>query len=277
MILNLRNYGLPFGILIFIFGVIYNRVLKLPKRVRQMRKMMNALRKGKVPKPVDDVLSRREMVANLFDDTMKALEITTTPERVAEYGIIVDVPEMGELLIQLAILTRISAEELEDFRRDISKMRVSEQAAFVKEVINQEALRVARQDRRPYDEVLEDIATQARRRLIGDDIIAVSEIDSSMIDAEPLVLTKEKPKIEFDEPPSEVDDTAEPKEDEPPVKHREYMKAYEVEELRMELEARGMPREEVMVIVEQAKTLPRDLVEDLIKSLVGEKKKDEHR
>jgi hypothetical protein len=274
LIINLRNYGLPFGILIFIFGVIYNRVLKLPKRVRQMRKMINAVRKGKVPKPVDDVFSRREMVANLFDDTMKALEITTTPERVPEYGIIVDVPEMGELLIQLAILTRLSAEELEDFRRDISKMRVSEQAAFVKEVINQEALRVARLDRRPYEEVLEDIATQARRRLIGDDIIAMAEIDSSMLDPEPLVLTEEKPKIEFDEPPSEADEPAEPKEDEPPVIVREYMKAYEIEELRIELEARGMPRDEVMVILEQAKTLPRELVDDLIKSLVGEKKED---
>ena len=76
------GYGVPFGILILIFGVIYNRVLKLPKRVRQMRKMINAVRKGKVPKPVDDVLSRREMVASLYDDTMKSLEITTSPEHV---------------------------------------------------------------------------------------------------------------------------------------------------------------------------------------------------
>ena len=174
-----------------------------------MRKMINALRKGKVPKPVDDVFSRREMVANLFDDTMRDLEITTTPEQVPEYAIIVDVPEMGELLIQLAILTRLTAEELEDFRRDIAKMRVSEQAAFVKEVINQEALRVARQDRRSYEEVLEDIEIQARRKLVGDDIIAMAEIDSSMIDAEPIILTKEKPKIEFDAPPSEVEEVPE--------------------------------------------------------------------
>ncbi|MHA2117935.1 MAG: hypothetical protein ACW98J_03365, partial [Candidatus Thorarchaeota archaeon] len=274
MIAAATNYGIPFGILIIIFGVIYNRVLKLPKRVRQMRKMINAVRKGKVPKPVDDVFSRQEMVANLFDDTMKALEITTTVELVPEYGIIVDVPEMGEILIQLAILTRLSAEELEDFRRDISKMRVSEQAAFVKEVINQEALRVARHDRRPYEEVLEDVAIQARRRLVGDDIIAVSEIDPTMIDAEPLVLTEEKAKIEFDEPLSEVDEIADPEKDEPPVAVREYMKPYEIDELRIELEARGMPRDEVMVILEQAKTLPRELVDDLIKSLVGEKKKD---
>ncbi|MFX1273117.1 MAG: hypothetical protein ACFFAX_15645, partial [Promethearchaeota archaeon] len=266
---NLRNYVLPFGTLILIFAAIYNRVLKLPKRVRQMRKMINALGKGKVPKPVDDVLSRREMVANLFDDTMKALEITTSPELVPEYSILVEVPEMGELLIQLAILTRLTAAELEDFRRDISKMRVSEQAAFVKEVINQEALRVARLEHRRYEEVLEDVASQARRRLVGDDIIAISEIDSARIDAEPLILTEEKAKIEFEEPPSEIDETIESRKDEPPVTVREYMKEYEIEELRQQLEARGLPREEISVIIEQVKTLPRELVDDLVKSLIG--------
>ncbi|MFX1439782.1 MAG: hypothetical protein ACFFFD_05990 [Promethearchaeota archaeon] len=269
---NLRNYGLPFGALILIFAVIYNRVLKLPKRVRQMRKMISALGKGKVPKPVDDVLSRREMVANLFNDTMKDLEITTSPESVPEFSIIVDVPEMGELLIQLAILTRLSAEELEDFRRDISKMRVSEQAAFVKEVIYQEALRVARLEHRRYEEVLEDVVSQARQRLVGEDIIAVSEIDTSAADAEPLVLTEDKAKIEFDEIRTKVEEPTEARKDEAPSDVREYMHAYEIEELRSQLEARGLPREEISVIIEQVRTLPRELVDDLIKSLIGDKK-----
>ncbi|MFX0056305.1 MAG: hypothetical protein ACFFAD_15365, partial [Candidatus Hermodarchaeota archaeon] len=198
-----------------------------------------------------------------------ALEITTSPELVPEYSILVEVPEMGELLIQLAILTRLTAAELEDFRRDISKMRVSEQAAFVKEVINQEALRVARLEHRRYEEVLEDVASQARRRLVGDDIIAISEIDSARIDAEPLILTEEKAKIEFEEPPSEIDETIESRKDEPPVTVREYMKEYEIEELRQQLEARGLPREEISVIIEQVKTLPRELVDDLVKSLIG--------
>ncbi|MFW9887998.1 MAG: hypothetical protein ACFFER_07450 [Candidatus Thorarchaeota archaeon] len=272
LILNLRNYVLPFGILILIFAVIYNRVLKLPKRVRQMRKMINSLGKGKVPKPVDDVMSRQEMVAELFNDTMKGLEITTSPELVPEHSIIVDVPEMGELLIQLAILTRLTAEELEDFRRDISKMRVSEQAAFVKEVINQEALRVARLENRRFNEVLEDVASQARQRLVGDDIIAVSEIDTSAIDAEPLVLTEDKARIEFEEIRTEVEEPTEARKDEAPSEIREYMKEYEIEELRLQLEARGLPREEVSMIIEQVRTLPRELVDDLIKSLIGDKK-----
>ncbi|MFX1544266.1 MAG: hypothetical protein ACFFCR_14760, partial [Promethearchaeota archaeon] len=180
--------------------------------------------------------------------------------------------EMGELLIQLAILTRLSAEELEDFRRDISKMRVSEQAAFVKEVIYQEALRVARLEHRRYEEVLEDVVSQARQRLVGEDIIAVSEIDTSAADAEPLVLTEDKAKIEFDEIRTKVEEPTEARKDEAPSDVREYMHAYEIEELRSQLEARGLPREEISVIIEQVRTLPRELVDDLIKSLIGDKK-----
>ena len=44
---------------------------------------------------------------------------------------------------------------------------------------------------------------------------------------------------------------------------------FEIEELQIDLKKRGVPAHEIDTIIEQAKTLPRDLVEELIKSLGG--------
>jgi hypothetical protein len=49
------------------------------------------------------------------------------------------------------------------------------------------------------------------------------------------------------------------------------MSMYELEELRRDLERRGVPPHEIDTIIEQAKELPRDLVDELVKSLEGKK------
>ena len=49
------------------------------------------------------------------------------------------------------------------------------------------------------------------------------------------------------------------------------MSPFEIEELRKELEEKGVLPSEIDIILEQAKELPRDLIEELIRSLDAEK------
>ena len=74
-----------------------------------------------------------------------------------------------------------------------------------------------------------------------------------------------------------------PEVEEPPVEEEtleevtettsEKMSLHEIEELRKDLERRGIPPYEIDTIIDQAKELPRELVDELVKSLEG--KKDE--
>jgi len=175
------------------------------------------------------------------------------------------VPEMGELLIQLAILTNLSAEELEEFQADISKMRISEQAAFVKEVIMQEAVRAARRDGKTPEEVVEEVRLEALRRVSGEE---------GMIDPGPIIREKEEEAVRIvaeEEPEEEVKPEIAPREDED-AELGEKLSQFELDELRRELESRGVPPHEIDTIMEQARVLPRELVEELVKSL-GDRKK----
>jgi hypothetical protein len=188
-----------------------------------------------------------------------------------EESIPIQVPEMGELLMQLAILTNLNAEELEEFKGDISKMKMSEQAAFVKEVIMQEAIRAARRDGKTVDETLEDLKKQASARLGGEEAVeAVVPVDESVVETVFLA-----PEEEREKPAIRERKKAEPKkvEIEEPETKPERMSAYEIEELRKDLEQRGIPPYEIDTILEQARELPRELVEELVKSLEENKKK----
>jgi hypothetical protein len=243
---------------------LYSRVFSVPKRLRQINSQIKTIRKGKIPKPIEDVMSRQEILASLFNDTYAKLEIKRTPAQMPEESIEVAVPEMGELLIQLAILTNLSADELEEFQADISKMRISEQAAFVKEVIMQEAVRAARREGKTPEEVLEALRNEARRRLSGEEAIEPSLLVDYVEDESALLVGKEEPeKKEEPEAPPPEDEVREPS---------EKLSQYELEELRKELESRGVPPHEIDTIMEQARVLPRELVEELVRSLGGGKK-----
>ncbi|MHA2303726.1 MAG: hypothetical protein ACXACD_22550, partial [Candidatus Thorarchaeota archaeon] len=143
LVFNMTRYGLPISIFIIVLLGAYVRVWSVPKRIRQINGQLKTLRKGKIPKPIGDVKSRQQLTAELFNDTYEEMKITRTAAEMPEDAIPIEVPEMGELLTQLAILTNLSAEELDEFQADIVKMKMSEQAAFVKEVIMQEAIRAA--------------------------------------------------------------------------------------------------------------------------------------
>jgi len=148
----------PSLFLIFLVAMLWTRHFSIPKRLRQLNGQIKALKKGKMPKPIVDSKSRQQLVAELFNDTFQKLEITRKAIDMPESGVPIKVPEIGELLIQLSILTRLSPQELDEFNADISKMKMSEQAAFVKEVINQEAIRAARAKGKTVEEILEEVA-----------------------------------------------------------------------------------------------------------------------
>ncbi|MFW9849577.1 MAG: hypothetical protein ACFFF4_10560 [Candidatus Thorarchaeota archaeon] len=266
---NILQIGTPSLFLILLLGFLWVRIFSVPKRLRQINGQIKALRKGKTPKPIDGVKSRQQLVADLYNDTNKELSISRDASMMPVESIPVEVPEMGEILIQLSILTHLSPDELDEFKADISKMKMSEQAAFVKEVINQEAIRAARRDGKTVDQVLEDVEAEARARLRGEE---EKKIISEVKPEERILLIDEEPEttpdlVISDETVEEKVDIAKEIRTEEAPSIAEKLSDYEIEELRKELQEKGVEPHEIETILEQARELPRDLVDELLKSL----------
>ena len=271
LITNGVFYGFPLILIIAMLGVAYLRVWSVPKQLRKINKQIKTIKKGKVPKPVKDAKSRQKLITELFNDTFEKLSITRTIDQMPEESIPVEVPELGELLIQLSILTNLNQQELDEFKADIAKMKLSEQAAFVKEVIMQEAIRAARRDGTTVEEILDTVKKDASSRLAGDEGRAAPEVEVDEEEEpyeEPVFLTPEaeEPKAE---PVIAPDVTTGPAEDISFTS--EQLSPFEIEELRKELEGKGVPASEIDIIIKQAEELPRDLVEELIRSLDAER------
>jgi hypothetical protein len=214
----------------------------------------------------------------LFNDTFSELEITRALDQIPEESVPVEVPELGELLIQLSILTNLNQEELDEFKADIAKMKMSEQAAFVKEVIMQEAIRAARREGKTVEEIVDEVAAEATKKLAGE------QVEEGVVDAEGVIVEPEEPEIESvflpskdevskAEPAVEPEKPVKPKKEEDVSFTSDMLSPFEIDELRKELGEKGVPPSEIDVILEQAKKLPRDLVEELIKSLDAERRR----
>ena len=254
-------YGLPISVLVVLLLGAYVKVWSVPKRIRQINGQIKSIRKGKMPKAVPGVKSRQDLIAGLFNDTYVKTEIRRTAEEMPEESVPIEVPELGELLMQLAILTNLNAKELEEFKADISKMKISEQAAFVKEVIMQEAIRAARREGKTVEETLDEVEKAALRRLGGED-----EMDADEEGAGPVERVFLHPEGDESTRPSSRPRTVVPDE-EPSAPSDERMSPYEIEELRRELERKGVPAHEIDTIIRQAETLPKELVEELVRAL----------
>jgi hypothetical protein len=268
---QVTRIGLPISLLVITLLGLYVKVWSVPKRIRQINRQIKSIRKNKIPKPISDVKERTRLIADLFNDTFSELKITRTAADMPEESIPIQVPEMGELLMQLAILTNLSADELEEFKADISKMKTSEQAAFVKEVIMQEAIRAARREGKTIDETLQAIGKQASKRLSGEAAIEAA-VPVKKAAEEPVLLPPEEEPVE-----SMVTAKKKPVPKKGPVEEEaeakpDRMSTLEIEELRKDLERRGVPPYEIDTILEQARSLPRELVEELVKSLEENKK-----
>jgi hypothetical protein len=168
-----------------------------------------------------------------------------------DYSLTAEVPEMEELLVQLSIMTELTPEELDEFRADVTKMKLSEQAAFIKEVIYQEAMKRSKIEKKSMEKVLEETLEQARAQIDGKGIAPVSE-----------------PVVEEESIPEEAEpaqpDLSKAKDELPP----ELVSEEEVEQIRKRLVEAGISGNELEMIMTQVHELPKELVDDLIESIL---------
>ncbi|MBD3158833.1 MAG: DUF2341 domain-containing protein, partial [Candidatus Lokiarchaeota archaeon] len=251
--------GTPISLFIILLLVAYIKVWSIPKRLRQINGQIKSLEKGKIPSPIDEAKSRQDLVAELFNDTFREVQVTRTPESMPSEAVEIEVPELGELLVMLSILTHLSPEELEDFKGDIDKMKPSEKAAFIKEVIQQEAIRAAKRENKDTDAIIEEVREEARKQLRGE------EIEEEPEDIPEVKEVEQVERLLLEEEISEKKIIAE--EDEITERESDFLSPYELEELRKDLEKRGVPAHEIDTIIKQAERLSRDLVRELLASL----------
>ncbi|TFG11720.1 hypothetical protein EU537_11540 [Candidatus Thorarchaeota archaeon] len=192
--------------IIAVLVVLYVKVWSIPKIVRKMNKMIKALSKGKIPDPAD-VPSRQATVLSAVNEEIKSVSIKKTAAEVAEIPIDIRAPEVNELLARLVEITGLSDEEIQAFRRDLSRMKASERPGFLKEVIEQE---------------------EARRA----DELAEKEVPSEAASEESL---EQRPE--------------------------------DMEDLRSKLLKKGLPKDEIDLILEEAKGLSKADILALLESL----------
>jgi hypothetical protein len=116
------------------------------------------------------------------------------------------------------------------------------------------------------EETLANLEQEALRRLGGDEVVEPTEVDEGP--EERVFLEEEKVEVT---PEDEVTLIDEDIIEEKPEPTSEKMSLYEIEELRKDLEQKGVPPYEIETIIEQAKELPRELIEELVKSLESRK------
>jgi hypothetical protein len=244
LIQNSILFGVPIIAIVIVGAILWSRVFNIPKMLKNLNKMIKALKRGSIPKIPDGIRNRQEIVAALFNETCSGFGVTKQPEAMPIFSVGIDVPEIEELLVQLTILTDMTPGELEDFREEVSKMKLSEQVAFTKEVITQQAIKEAKIEGKSLESFLEDLAVQAR----------------AVIEGKPLIRDEGVEKTESLKRPGEDS----PEEDVDRLSESDLIK------LRQRLIDAGLPEDEIKSIMEQVANLPRSLVDELVKSVLGE-------
>ncbi|UCH05297.1 MAG: hypothetical protein JSW05_03810, partial [Candidatus Thorarchaeota archaeon] len=236
---TVMTVGAAGAVALMLLAAIWVRILRVPKLVRKLSAMIRQLRRGKVPNPDKSVMTRHEMVVDLFNEFAEPAGVKRRAEGISPEAVTVEVPEIETMIVDLAILTNMSPEELEEFRMAISKMKLSEQTTFAREVIQQEAVQAAQQQGISVEEVLEDVLQERLKRLGADpDTVEKSLAETYRID---------ESKAEAEEAVAETlgDD--------------------EIQKMKKELLDRGLPEHEIDSVIGQARKLPKDVGEMLLK------------
>ncbi|MHA1929529.1 MAG: hypothetical protein ACTSV2_13215 [Candidatus Thorarchaeota archaeon] len=156
----LQNVTYGGGTLVLLFAALlfyYIRVWSVPKQIRSMNRMIAALGKGKVPSPAK-APSRHILVIEIVNENLESIKVEKTPEEITIESIVIDVPEVNDLLDRLVFITGLGESEVAAFRMDLSRMKVSERSGFLQEVIAQEEARRAEELESldaPVDEIKE--------------------------------------------------------------------------------------------------------------------------
>jgi hypothetical protein len=246
---NAVTFGGAFIIFIILFGAVWVRILRVPKIIRIISGQVRQLRRSRVPKPAKGMRSRQSLVTELFNELHESIGLKRKANQMPAEPIIVEVPEIDEMIIDLAILTGMTQEELDDFRFEISKMKLSQQTSFVREVIGQEAIRVAGIQNKSVEQVIEEVVAERRER-IG------------------VVEKPVKPDI-YDIVEEDVDIS---KPEEERIDIEQELRELELKTMAEELEKRGIPAHEIESFVSQARELPEDVVQMLLQSFLAREK-----
>ncbi|MFX0046410.1 MAG: hypothetical protein ACFE8Z_11225, partial [Candidatus Hermodarchaeota archaeon] len=233
------SVGSAAAVALMLLGAIWVRILRVPKLVRKLSAMVRQLRRGKIPKPDTSVMTRHEMVVDMFNEFAQPAGVKRRAEGISPEAVTVEVPEIETMIVDLAILTSMSPEELEEFRMATSKMKLSEQTTFAREVIQQEAVQAAQQQGISVEEVLEDVLQERLKRLGADsDSVTKSLAETYRID---------ESKAEAEEAVAET------------------LGDEEIQKMKKELLDRGLPEHEIDSVIGQARKLPKEVGEMLLK------------
>ncbi|RLI58601.1 MAG: hypothetical protein DRO93_09545, partial [Candidatus Thorarchaeota archaeon] len=139
---NLITGGSISLVVLAVLLFLYVKVLSVPQMVRWINAMLRALRRGRIPR-APPVHSRQEMILDIVNSNLEPVGLRKELEDIDGYPIKAVIPEIDELLARLAEITGLGDEEIEAFKVDLARMRVSERPGFLREVIAQEEARRA--------------------------------------------------------------------------------------------------------------------------------------
>ena len=243
------TWGGALVIILILGSLVWVRILRVPKIIRIISGQIRQIRRGRIPKPAKGVQIRQALVAEMFNEIYEPVGVRRKISQMPAEPIIIEVPEIDELIIDLSILTGMTQQEIDDFRFEISKMKMSQQTSFVREVINQEVIRVAGIQNKSIEQVLEEVVEDRRRRIGGAAIPVKPEV-YEVIEEDTEVAEPEEKGIDFENT----------------------MREFELEEMAIELEKRGIPKHEIESFISQARELPKDIVEMLLQSFQPKEK-----
>ncbi len=140
--------GFQFGTIgilaIAALAALYFRVLSVPRLLRIIRRMIAVLSKGRIPKPAN-VRLRREMLLDIMNEDLSPIGIQKSMHDISISTVDVAAMDVEDLLSDLATVVGLTPTDVETLRQDLDKMRPSERAGFINEVLKQERSRRARE------------------------------------------------------------------------------------------------------------------------------------
>lgn len=168
-LINSFSYLGLFLILIAILAASYIRVWSVPKLLRILRRMVSRLANGVIPPPAN-VRGRRSMILDEMNSDLEPVGIKKTLQDIAPSTVEVIELDVEKLLNELATMVGLAESDIRVLRGDLDKMRPSERAGFIAEVIRQERARRAREIAEAEAAAEERPAEEAERRLTEDEL-----------------------------------------------------------------------------------------------------------
>jgi hypothetical protein len=171
--------GFQFGTIALLavaaLSALWFRVLSVPRLLRIIRRMIGSLSRGRIPSPAD-VPVRRMMLLNMMNEDLKAVGIRKSIEDVSLSTVDVTVMDVEELLEDLAVVVGLTPDDIQTLRQDLDKMRPSERAGFINEVLKQERSRRARELAEAEKVVEEGVpAAEVEERLSEEELAHLKE------------------------------------------------------------------------------------------------------